>query len=98
MMLVAILALALAAVPAIAQVSGGSGNPAQGNVMQPGEVLNPDQSITSADGRYNFVYQGDGNLVPYDAGGTPMWSSGTNGTPVGVRHAGRRQPGHLRPR
>lgn len=51
--------------------------------MQPGEVLNPDQSITSANGRYRFIYQGDGNLVLYDAG-TPLWASGTDGRPVGV--------------
>jgi hypothetical protein len=59
------------------------GPAAQGDDMQPGEVLNPDQSITSANGRYRFIYQGDGNLVLYD-GGTPLWASGTNGRPVGV--------------
>jgi hypothetical protein len=60
-----------------------TGPAAQGDDMQPGEVLNPDQSITSANGRYRFIYQGDGNLVLYD-GGTPLWASGTNGRPVGV--------------
>jgi outer membrane lipoprotein-sorting protein len=51
--------------------------------MQPGEVLNPDQSITSADGRYRFIYQSDGNLVLYD-GGTLLWDSTTNSKPVGI--------------
>ena len=60
-----------------------TGPAAQGDDMQPGEVLNPDQSIASANGRYRFIYQGDGNLVLYD-GGTPLWASGTDGTPVGV--------------
>ena len=61
--------------------------------MQPGEVLSPDQPITSANGRYRFVYQGDGNLVLYD-GGTPLWASGTDGQPGRrLHHAGRRQPG-----
>ena len=60
-----------------------AGPAAQGDDMQPGEVLNPDQSITSANGRYRFIYQGDGNLVLYD-GGTPLWASGTDGRPVGV--------------
>ena len=41
------------------------------------------QAITSANGRYRFIYQSDGNLVLYD-GGTPLWASGTNGKPVGV--------------
>ena len=52
------------------------GPAAQGDDMQPGEVLNPDQSIMSASGRYRFVYQGDGNLVLYDGGSAA----------VGVRH------------
>ncbi len=56
---------------------------AQGDDMQPGEVLYPDQSITSASGRYRFIYQDDGNLVLYD-GGTALWASGTDGRPVGV--------------
>jgi outer membrane lipoprotein-sorting protein len=56
--------------------------PAQGDDMQPGEVLNPGQSIKSASGRYTFVYQTDGNLVLYDDG-TPLWASATDGRPVG---------------
>jgi hypothetical protein len=60
-----------------------SGPQAQGDDMQPGEVLNPGQSIKSANGRYTFVYQTDGNLVLYD-GGTALWASGTDGRPVGV--------------
>ena len=51
--------------------------------MQPDEVLNPGQAITSADGQYVFVYQGDGNLVLY-RGGTPLWASGTDGSTIGV--------------
>jgi hypothetical protein len=49
--------------------------------MQPGEVLNPDEWITS--GPYTFVYQSDGNLVLYRAG-TALWASGTHGTAAGV--------------
>lgn len=30
--------------------------------MQPGEVLNPRQSIVAGSRRYVFVHQGDGNL------------------------------------
>jgi len=59
------------------------GPSAQGDDMQAGEVLNPSQAITSASGRYRFVYQNDGNLVLYD-GNTPLWASGTDGRPVGV--------------
>jgi hypothetical protein len=59
------------------------GPTAQGDTMQPGQVLNPGQSITSADGRFTFIYQTDGNLVLY-LGGTPLWASGTNGLGTGT--------------
>ena len=29
--------------------------------MKPGKVLNPGQSIVSVNGRFRFIYQGDGN-------------------------------------
>jgi len=60
-----------------------TGPTAQGDTMHPGQVLNPGQHLTSAGGRYTFVYQGDGNLVLYD-GTAPLWASGTNGKGVGV--------------
>ena len=39
--------------------------------MKPGEVFVAGESITSANGRYAFVYQADGNLVLYGPGGAP---------------------------
>jgi hypothetical protein len=42
-----------------------------------GERLNPGEQLTSDNGRYVLVMQGDGNLVEYDAG-HPVWASGTN--------------------
>jgi Common central domain of tyrosinase len=60
-----------------------TGPTAQGDDMQPGEVLNPNQSITSRNGLYVFVYQGDGNLVLYGPAGW-LWDSQTDGRPVGV--------------
>ena len=50
--------------------------------MQPGEVLVAGAAITSANGRYTFVYQTDGNLVLYGPGGA-LWASDTDGQPVG---------------
>ncbi len=62
-----------------------TGPPAQGDDMQPGEVLNVGQSIKSSDGRYTFVYQGDGNVVLYrNVDGKPLWASNTAGRSVGV--------------
>ena len=60
-----------------------TGLTAYGAQMRPGEVLDPGQSITSANRQYRFIYQGDGNLVLYD-GDTPLWASGTNGKGLGV--------------
>ena len=60
-----------------------TGPTATGDDMQPGELLGPDQSIYSADGRYQFVYQSDGNLVLYGPGG-PLWASSTDGKAVGA--------------
>jgi IPT/TIG domain len=58
---------------------------AQGDDMQPEEVLYPGQYITSANGRYTFVYQGsDGNLVLYKSDNIELWDSKTNGRPAGV--------------
>ena len=51
--------------------------------MRPGEVLNPGQSIVSANGRFRFIYQDDGNLVLYRAGAA-LWASLTDGRGVGV--------------
>jgi hypothetical protein len=62
-----------------------TGPTAQGDDMQPGEVLNPNQSITSSNGQFTFVYQVDGNLVLYrNTDGQPRWSSSTDGRPTGV--------------
>jgi hypothetical protein len=45
--------------------------------MAPGDFLLPGQFRQSADGRFRFVYQADGNLVLYQ-GSTPLWWTGTN--------------------
>jgi hypothetical protein len=57
--------------------------PAQGSVMGTSSGLYPGDSLWSANGRYRFVYQTDGNLVLYGPGGA-LWDQGTGGTPAGV--------------
>ena len=44
-------------------------------------VLTANQSISSPDGQYQLVMQGDGNLVEYGPGGQAIWDAGTNGHP-----------------
>jgi hypothetical protein len=61
---------------------------AQGDDMLPGEVLNPNQSISSANGRYTLVYQLDANLVLYKnydfQNPRSLWLSATYGKPIEV--------------
>jgi hypothetical protein len=51
-------------------------------VLESGQSLGPNQSITSCDGTHVFVMQGDGNLVLYH--GPALWNSGTFGHPGAV--------------
>jgi hypothetical protein len=60
-----------------------TGPVATGDDMRSGEVLGPGRSIMSADRRFRFTYQSDGNLVLYD-GLAALWASGTSGRSVGV--------------
>jgi hypothetical protein len=46
--------------------------------LMPGQSLQQDQSIVSNNGAYQFVVQGDGNLVLYrTADHVPLWASNT---------------------
>ena len=49
----------------------------------PDESMYSDESRTSADGRFHFYYQNDGNLVLYDENWSPLWASNTGGTTTG---------------
>jgi tyrosinase len=60
-----------------------TGAPATGDDMVAGEALAPDKAVTSANGRFRFVYQSDGNLVLYAPWGW-LWDSQTDGQAVGV--------------
>ena len=62
-----------------------SGPTATGSTMTAGQMLYAGQSIQSANGRFQFIMQTDGNLVLYEQpGGVPLWASGTNGKRVAV--------------
>ena len=53
--------------------------PAQSDRLLAGQGLFPGNAIHSADGRFRFLMQTDGNLVLYGPAGQPLWSSGTHG-------------------
>jgi hypothetical protein len=52
-------------------------------LLASGASLNPDESVTSADGVFRLVYQLDGNLVLYGADGAAPWASNTSGQSTG---------------
>lgn len=43
--------------------------------MSPGTTLATGQSVTSCDGRFTMVIQGDGNLVLYQNGVRALWAN-----------------------
>ncbi len=64
---------------------GGGSDPAgHGGQLSSGEALFPGDRVDSADGRYHFVYQGDGNLVLYDESWQPLWASHTENSVPGA--------------
>lgn len=54
------------------------------HVLFAGDVMWPNEIVHSYDGRFHFMYQGDGNLVLFDADWEPLWSSGTPGIAPGM--------------
>jgi hypothetical protein len=50
------------------------------NSLHPGDRLGPGESRDSSNGRFHFVYQGDGNLVLYAQDWSRLWASNTVGT------------------
>jgi hypothetical protein len=61
--------------------SSGSGS---FDTLAPGWVRHPGQVMHSADGRFQFTYQSDGNLVLSQRGTQlPLWASNTGGTSPG---------------
>ena len=49
-----------------------------------GEWLNVNDCRYSADWHYTMILQGDGNLVLYQDGATPIWASNTAGQPAAI--------------
>lgn len=54
--------------------------PAGCGALGSGAALGQNQGVTSCDGRFTLMMQGDGNLVLYQSGVGAIWSSRTNGT------------------
>lgn len=53
---------------------------AQRDTLKVGEQLYTNEQLTSSNGGFRLIMQGDGNLVLYQKNGTPRWASGTQGS------------------
>ncbi len=62
-------------------------------LLPAGSKLDPGDSLTSANGQYRLVMQGDGNLVEYGIGNVVLWASNTANKPGAVAVA--RMDGYL---
>lgn len=47
------------------------------DTLKAGESLHVGQELRSANGKYQLILQGDGNLVLYEPGQVPVWATGT---------------------
>lgn len=47
------------------------------STLRAGESLKPGEELLSDNGQYRLVMQGDGNLVLYEPGNSPVWSTDT---------------------
>lgn len=87
----------MAAVVAVAVAAGaivGITTPASAAVVHTGSVpagttINPGDSVTSPNGQFRLLMQGDGNLVEYGIGGAVLWASGTSNQPGAVAVIGK---------
>lgn len=61
--------------------------------LQVGQRLTPGQTLTSRNQKYKCCYQTDGNLVVFEPGKRPVWSSRTPGKPAG--YAEMQDDGHF---
>jgi LysM repeat protein len=63
------------------------------DVLRAGESLGIDQKLTSSNGKYTLIMQGDGNLVLYTESNTPVWATRTQGS--GAVRASLQDDGNL---
>jgi len=63
------------------------------DVLRAGESLGIDQKLTSSNGKYTLIMQGDGNLVLYTESNAPVWATRTQSS--GAVRASLQDDGNL---
>lgn len=84
---VAVLALAAGALVATAEPAAASA--VWVGSAPAGTKLNPGDQVTSPNGQFKLIMQGDGNLVEYGIGNRVLWASGTAGSPGAIAVVGK---------
>lgn len=54
-----------------------------------GTKINPGDQVTSPNGQFKLIMQGDGNLVEYGIGNRVLWASNTAGSPGAIAVVGK---------
>ena len=64
------------------EVEAAAGSPLWGapGILAPGAELTASKSLSSPNGAYRLVMQGDGNLVEYTSANAVVWDSATSGS------------------
>jgi len=88
------IAAALVAVAVAAGTIVGVTEPASASTVYTGSVpagttIYPGDSVTSPNGQFRLVMQGDGNLVEYGIGNAVLWASNTSNQPGAVATIGK---------
>jgi exopolysaccharide biosynthesis protein len=73
--------VALAAFAVLLPVASPAQASSVGDTISAGQVMRPGTHMRSTDGRFTLWMQNDGNLVVYQAGAGPKWSTRTWGQP-----------------
>jgi murein DD-endopeptidase MepM/ murein hydrolase activator NlpD len=80
----AVTAVVIAAAGLVATASPAQAATTYKGTVKAGTTLQPGDAVTSANGQFRLVLQGDGNLVEYGIGNTVLWASNTANQPGAV--------------
>jgi len=85
----AVTALALVAGALVVTAEPAAASAVHVGTAPAGTTIYPGDSVTSPNGQFKLIMQGDGNLVEYGIGNQVLWASNTAGSPAGPRRAVR---------
>ncbi|MFJ5144230.1 peptidoglycan DD-metalloendopeptidase family protein [Curtobacterium sp. NPDC088465] len=77
----AVTAVVIAAAGLVATASPAQAATTYKGTVKAGTTLQPGDAVTSANGQFRLVMQGDGNLVEYGIGNVVLWASNTANQP-----------------